>query len=99
MSVLIQIAMFPIGQGETVSPYVSRVVRIIKDSGLPHVFGPMGTAIEGEWDQVMEVLTRCHQELEKDCNRIYMSINVDSRKGRENGLQQKIRSVNSKLAD
>ena len=42
-----------------------RVVGLIKNSGLPYTFGPMGTAIEGEWSEVMELLTRCHHELEK----------------------------------
>ncbi len=99
MSVLVQVAMFPIGESENVSSYVARVVGLIKNSGLPYTFGPMGTAIEGEWSEVMELLTRCHHELEKDCGRIYMSINIDSRKGRQNGMKQKIQSVDRKLAD
>ena len=53
--------MFPLDKGESVSPYVARLVRVIRESGLPHKLGPMGTSIEGEWHQVMAVVTHCFE--------------------------------------
>ncbi len=97
MSVLIDLAMFPTDKGESVSPYVSRIIRIIRDSGLPYRFGPMGTSIEGEWEEVMGLVTRCFEELEKDSNRIYMTMKVDYRRGEGGRIESKIRSVQSKL--
>ena len=72
MSVLINFSIFPLDKGESVSQYVARAVKIIKDSGLPYKLGSMGTSIEGEWDEVMEVVTHCFEELKKDCNRVYL---------------------------
>ncbi len=97
MSVLVDLAMFPTDKGESVSPYVSRIIRIIRDSGLPYRFGPMGTSIEGEWEEVMGLLTRCFEELKKDSNRIYMTMKVDYRRGEGGRIESKIRSVQSKL--
>ena len=97
MSVLVDLAMFPTDKGESVSPYISRIIRIIRDSGLPYRFGPMGTSIEGEWEEVMGLLTRCFEELKKDSNRIYMTMKVDYRKGEGGRIESKMRSVQSKL--
>lgn len=94
MSVIIDLSIFPMDKGgASVSPYVGRALKVIKSSGLPYVLGPMGTAIEGEWDEVMAVVDACYRELETDCDRIYMTVKVDSRKGREGGLSAKVGSA------
>ena len=97
MSVLIHFSMFPTDKGTSVSPYVARSLRIIRESGLPHKLGPMSTAVEGEWEEVMGVVERCFTELKKDCSRIYMTIQMDYRAGAENRLEGKVKSVEEKL--
>jgi len=97
MSVVVDLAMFPVDKGEHLSPYVSRAVRIIRQSGLPYTFGPMGTSIEGEWDEVMNVVSLCFQAMSDDCHRIYMTIKADYQKDAENRLSGKIKSVEEKL--
>lgn len=97
MSTLIDLSIFPIGKGESVSPYVARVVTIIRDSGLQYRFGPMGTTIEGEWDELMDVVTRCFKELKKDCARIYMSAKVDYRERGSNRIVSKVKSVGGSI--
>ena len=54
--VLLEFSMFPIGQGESVSPYVARSLEIIDRSGLDYQLHSMGTVIEGEIDQVAQTL-------------------------------------------
>ena len=93
MSTLIDFSIFPVDKGESVSPYVTRVVTIIRDSGLSYKLGPMGTTIEGEWDEVMAIVTRCFKELKKDCGRIYMSIKIDYREDSSNRIVSKVKSV------
>ena len=46
MSVLLEFAMFPTDKGESVSGYVSRILKIIDASGLPYQLTPMGTIVE-----------------------------------------------------
>ena len=93
MSVIVDFSIFPIGKEESVSKYASRAVKIIKDSGLPHHIGPMGTAIEGEWDDVMAVVKSCMEDLRKDCNRLYMTMKVDCRQGKPGRMENKVRKV------
>ena len=97
MSLLINFSIFPLDKGESVSQYVARAVKIIKNSGLPYKLSSMGTGIEGEWDEVMEVVTRCFEELKKDCNRVYMGITGDYRKTGSDRIAAKVKSVESKL--
>ena len=97
MSVLIHFSIFPTDKGTSVSPYVARSIRIIRESGLPYKLGPMSTAIEGEWDDVMKVVEGCFKELRKDSDRIYMTLQMDYRAGAENRMEGKIKSVEEKL--
>ena len=97
MSVLIDFSVFPLDKGASLSPYVARAVKIIKDRGLPHKFGPMGTSVEGEWDQVMGVLGECFEDLRKDCDRISMNIKLDYRKGPGGRIEGKMTSVKKRL--
>lgn len=97
MSVLANFAIFPLDKGTSVSPYVARAVRIIKDSGLAYEMGPMTTVIEGEWDEVMAVIDRCFKDLQRDAGRIYMTLNIDYRQGRINGMTEKVTAVERKL--
>jgi uncharacterized protein (TIGR00106 family) len=97
MSVLIHFSIFPTDKGTSVSPYVAKSLRIIRESGLPHKLGPMSTAVEGEWGEVMAVVEKCFTELREDCSRIYMTLQMDYREGAVNRIEGKIKSVEEKL--
>jgi len=97
MSVLIDFAIFPTDKGDSVSPFVARALKIVKKSGLPYTLGAMGTSVEGEWDEVMAVVTECFRELSRDCDRIYMTMKVDYRKGRSECITNKVTSVEEKV--
>ncbi len=84
-------------KGESVGQYVARCVEVIEASGLPYQLGPLGTTIEGEWREVMEVVNRCYEALEPDCNRIAATLKMDWRRGRTGGIEQKVRSVREKM--
>ena len=47
MSVIVELSIFPMDKGVSVSPYVARAIRIIENSGLSYELNPMGTSIEG----------------------------------------------------
>lgn len=97
MSVIIELAIFPMDKGESVSPYVARVLDLIKNSGLPFQLNPMGTCIEGQWEEVMALVNQCFQALQKDSNRIYMTLKADYRKNTSGRIQGKVASVQGKM--
>jgi uncharacterized protein (TIGR00106 family) len=95
--VLLEFSMTPLDKGESVSEYVSRSLDIIDKSGLPYRLNPMGTVVEGEWDEVMAVVKKCYDRMSEDCNRISVSIKADCRKGRKGRIEGKMRSVEKHL--
>lgn len=97
MSALIELSIFPMDKGLSVSPYVARALAIIKKSGLDYELNPMGTCIEGDWPDVMAAVNRCMEDLQKDCSRIYMTMKVDYRKDRSGSMAKKVASVKEKL--
>ena len=97
MSVLLEFSMTPLDKGESVSKYVSRSLDIIQKSGVPYRLNPMGTVLEGEWGEVIEVITDCYERMKQDCNRISCSIRIDYRKNMDKGLVSKIVSIEEKL--
>ncbi len=97
MSTIVEFSIFPLDKGESLSPYVARALKLIQDSGLPFELNPMGTCVEGEWQEVMALVNRCFQALEKDCNRINLSLKADYRKGPTGRMKSKVASVREKL--
>jgi uncharacterized protein (TIGR00106 family) len=94
---LAEISMWPMDKGESVGPYVARVLDVIDRSGLPYRLGPLGTCIEGEWDEVMAVVKQCFEVLAADSNRVAVTMKCDWRKGRSNALERKVASVEQTL--
>ncbi|GFM33608.1 MTH1187 family thiamine-binding protein [Desulfovibrio subterraneus] len=93
MSVIAELSIFPMDKGDSVSPYVKRALNVLKSSGLMFQLNPMGTVIEGDWDSVMAAVSDCYKALEADCDRIYMTLKIDARKGREYGMLSKVAAV------
>jgi len=98
MSVLMEFAMFPTDKGESVSPYVSRIIKMIDESGLEYKLTPMGTVVEaGSIQEILGIIEKAHKVLDDDCSRIYSTIKLDIRKGAENRLEGKVKSVEEKI--
>lgn len=95
--VLLEFSMSPLEKGESVSPYVARCLEIIDASGLDYRLHAMGTIVEGEIEQVLEVLRRCFDALAQDCDRITCTAKLDYRRGHQGRLETKVASVEEKL--
>jgi len=91
--VLVEFSITPLGKGESVGAYVARAVEIVEASGLDYELHSMGTIVEGPWDEVMAVITRCVQALQADCERISLSLKADYRKGAVGRLRSKVQTV------
>lgn len=98
MSVIVELSLFPMDKGQSVAPHVARAVGIIRSSGLPHQLTPMGTCIEGEWDEVMAVVDACFKAVAGDSERVYLTLKADWRKDRSGGLAGKTEAVERVLA-
>lgn len=95
--VVLEFSLYPLDKGESLSRYVARSMEIIEQSGLDYQFHAMGTLLEGEYDQVMDVVRRCYEAMAADCNRVECVLRFDARKDRSGQLKAKVRSVEEKL--
>jgi uncharacterized protein (TIGR00106 family) len=91
-----EFSMIPLDKGASVGAYVARVLKVIDESGLEYRLNPMGTVVEGEWDDLLALLTRCFRVLEKDSDRVSVQIKFDYRKDVSGALESKICSVEAK---
>ena len=95
--VLLEFSMFPTSLGESKSAYVARILDIIDQSGVTYQLTPMGTILEGEWNEVMAVVTACFEAMRAHCPRVEVALKVDYRAGDGSRLAAKIASVDDKL--
>ncbi len=94
--VLLEFSLYPTDKGASVSEYVKRNLEIIDDSGLPYKLGPMGTCLEGEYDEVMAVVKNCFDRMSADCGRVACQIKIDYRAGHEDRLETKVQTLKDK---
>jgi uncharacterized protein (TIGR00106 family) len=98
MSVLVEFAMFPTDKGDSVSPYVSRIIKMIHESGITYKLTPMGTIFEvDEMPDALAVIAIAYSQLEPDCGRVFATVKFDIRKGKSNRMESKINSVEKKI--
>ena len=88
----------PLGQNDSVSEPVARAVRLVRASGLPNETNAMFTNVEGEWDEVMDLIKACVMEVAKDSPRVSAVIKIDYRPGVTDGLHSKVAAVEERLA-
>jgi uncharacterized protein (TIGR00106 family) len=94
---LAEFSLTPLDKGASVSAWVSRSIDIIDRSGLAYRLGPMGTCVEGAWDEVMGLLKACFERMAEDCERVSISFKGDWRSGASGRLTAKIEKVESLL--
>lgn len=90
---VVELSIVPLDKGESLAPYVAQVVDIIRKSGLSYELTSMSTQIEGDWDEVMAVIRKCHFELRKTSKRVVTSIKIDDREGATGRLKGKVTEV------
>ena len=94
---LAEFSIVPVGAGESVSEYVAECLKIVEASGLDYRLNPMGTVVEGEYEQVMTVISSCHKKIAGKCDRVITTIRIDDRRDAVDALRSKVKSVEEKV--
>ena len=92
-----EFSIVPMGVGEGISQYVARCLEVVEASGLAYRINPMGTVVEGDFEEVMSVIGECHRLMVSECPRVLTTIRIDDRKGVAGALDTKIGSVENRL--
>ena len=74
----------------SVSPAVAEAIRVVRASGLPHRTSSMFTEIEGEWDEVFDVVKRATEAVLPFGSRVSLVMKADIRPGYEGELDGKL---------
>ncbi len=99
MKVILDLCVVPLGVGVSVSEYVAACQQVIANAGLTSQLHAYGTNIEGDWDEVMAVVKRCHEVVHNmGAPRITTSIRLGTRNDREQSMNDKLASVERILA-
>ena len=98
MHVIIDLCVVPLGVGVSVSSYIVACEQIITAAGLTSSLHAYGTNIEGEWDEVMAVVKKCHEKVhEMGAPRITTTIKLGTRVDRHQTMADKVQSVERKM--
>jgi len=96
---IVAFSVTPLGVGEGVSGVVARALQVVRSSGLPNHTDAMFTTIEGEWDEVMDVVERAVGAVAEVAPRVSVVLKADIRPGIDDGLTRKVESLEQRLAD
>ena len=94
---LIEFSIIPIGAGSSIGDQLARVLKIVDASGLPYKVNPMGTVIEGSWNEIIKLIKKCHDTVMKSGDRVYTTISIDDRKGKPNRIEEKVKSIEKRI--
>ena len=97
MNTLVAVAIAPFGVGDELAPYVADALRVIRASGLPNRTTSMFTEIEGDWDEVMDVVKRATFVLAEQGIRTEVILKADLRPGHTGTMESKVRKVDDIL--
>jgi uncharacterized protein (TIGR00106 family) len=99
MHVIADLTVVPLGVGLSLSKYVAACEKVLQEAGLETRLHAYGTNIEGEWDDVLAAVKRCHEVIhEMGAPRVSTTLKIGTRTDREQKMGDKVRSVEDKLA-
>lgn len=98
MKVILDLCIVPMGVGVSVSEYVAACHTVPHETGLKTQLHAYGTNIEGDWDEVMDAVKKCHEKIHgMGAPRITTTIKLGTRIDREQSMEDKVSSVLDKM--
>jgi len=99
---LVAFSVAPSGTGNadgSVHDAVAAAVQIVRDSGLPNRTTSMFTEIEGEWDEVFDVVKRATEAVGAYGSRVSLVLKADIRPGFSGELTGKVERLEQAIDD
>ena len=94
---IVAFSVSPTGGDDSVGDAVAEAVRVVRKSGLPNETNAMFTNIEGEWDEVMDVVKRAVDVVAAVSPRVSVVLKADIRPGHTDRLNAKVRRIDEAL--
>ena len=90
---LVELTINPLGRGTHMSKDLAEILKIVDASGIPYCLTPFGTCIEGDWDQVMELVKQCHDHAKTVSHHVMTSIQIEDEDRAANKLEENVAAV------
>ncbi len=97
---LVAFSVSPSGNGRedgSVSDAVAAAVKIVRESCLPNETDSMFTTIEGEWDEVFDVVKRATEAVADYGSRVSLVLKADIRPGYTGEMTNKLTRLESAI--
>ena len=97
MKAIATFTLVPIDGGISLSSYVAACQKIIMESNLIYEFHANGTNIEGDFDEVLNIIKACQLKVhDMGVQRIHSVVQVGTRLDRPHSMRDKKKSVEAK---
>jgi uncharacterized protein (TIGR00106 family) len=90
---LIELSIVTLGRGTHMSKDLAEILKIVDDSHIRYALTPFGTCMEGEWDELMAVVKKCHECARSLSRHILTTIRIEDEAGVDNKLVDNVASV------
>ncbi|HVB98170.1 MAG TPA: MTH1187 family thiamine-binding protein [Candidatus Dormibacteraeota bacterium] len=94
---LMELSVVPLGRGPSVGADIADLMKIIDASGLDYQLTAAGTNVEGNWEQLIDLARKCHNEIRKKTARVVTTIKIDDYAERTGRLAAMVKSVENKV--
>ena len=94
---LVELSIIPTGAAANWSDEIAEVLKLVDASGLPYQFNPSSTCIEGDWDEVMALIKRCHESARRSSRQVVTILKIEDEEGVRDQLTRNVASVEEKL--
>lgn len=79
MPVVAEFSVTPLVEGQ-IRPFVDAAVEEVKKSGLKYEVDALGTTVEGELDQILEMVKRAHSAVrDRGAQRVVTELRIDDK--------------------
>ena len=89
---LFELSIVPVGC-EHMSKPIAESIKVIEASGCPYKVTPTSTCIEGEWDEILPIIRKCHEVACQYSSHVITSIKIEDDGHELNMMQRNVESV------
>lgn len=93
--IIAELAIYPLGEGTSVSTYVKKALKALEETELEVRPGPMCTVLEAEnLSEIFQAVEKAHEAMEKEgAGRIMIDLKIDHRRDKKSSAEDKLKSI------